>query len=108
MMNTTTAKGGGMSDTPRTEKSISEGYRFTGDDGVREFVPADFARQLERELNEARAQNAKLVSDIYAHEHINTQMIFQKQQYRDALEEIAMAGTVAWARKRADRALEGK
>jgi hypothetical protein len=50
-----------MTDTPRTDRAISDGYRFTTDDGVREYVPADFARQLERELAAmtARADRAE-------------------------------------------------
>lgn len=42
-----------MNTTPRTDAAVSNGYRFTQDGGVREYVPADFARQLERELIEA-------------------------------------------------------
>lgn len=98
-----------MSDTPRTDAELmGPATPFPGLDDCMQTVPASVARQLERELTEARAQNAKLVSDIYAHEHINTQMIFEKQEYRTALEEITHAGTVAWARRRAERALDGK
>ena len=46
-----------MSDTPRTEIQISSGYRFTEETGVREYVPANFARELERE-------NAKLREEL--------------------------------------------
>lgn len=37
-------------DTPRTNQAIV---------GLKVFVPADFARELERELNEAHAENEK-------------------------------------------------
>lgn len=44
-----------MSDTPRTDTAISGGYRFTTDDGVREYIPATFARELERENSRLRS-----------------------------------------------------
>lgn len=40
-----------MSKTPRTDAECYDVH----DDGVKSMVPADFARTLERELNEARA-----------------------------------------------------
>jgi hypothetical protein len=43
-----------MSDTPRTDAAISS---ECGEDGVSfEYVPADFARQLERELDKRERQ----------------------------------------------------
>lgn len=38
-----------MSNTPRTDAAIKEGRDYWG-----EYVDPDFARQLERELNQAR------------------------------------------------------
>ena len=49
-----------MSDTPRTD---AQGYG----DGRHPYVPADFARQLERELDQARQQNefhAKMDAEV--------------------------------------------
>lgn len=43
-----------MSDTPRTDSEVPNGYRFSTDDGVREYVTADFARRLEIELAAAQ------------------------------------------------------
>ena len=42
-----------MSDTPRTDEAITYKYESDGRDWEH-VVPADFARHLERELNEAR------------------------------------------------------
>lgn len=78
-----------MSDTPRTEIQISSGYRFTEETGVREYVPANFARELERELsrekgqwqleansaNRYKAENVKLheaIRDLVIGDHMNT------------------------------------
>lgn len=48
-----------MSDTPRTDaEAAAEGSRF-GTTVLNDCVGADFARQLERELAEARVANAR-------------------------------------------------
>jgi hypothetical protein len=54
-----------MSDTPRTDEML-EWVRPCGDDSGppnEQYVSSDFARQLERELNDAKAENAKLRKD---------------------------------------------
>jgi len=44
-----------MSDTPQTDAHSPASYTIIRPDGVRtDYVPADFARKLERERNEAR------------------------------------------------------
>ena len=57
-----------MSDTPRTDKEICE-FAPTADphyEGPIEWVPAWVAKELERELNESRAINAKLEEALIA------------------------------------------
>lgn len=46
--------------------------------------PCETVRDLQREVAELRAQNAKLASDITAHEHINRQLVADKRRL-DAL-----------------------
>lgn len=45
-----------MSDTPRTDAKIRDHVSIYENLGLTDFVDADFARQLERELAEARAE----------------------------------------------------
>ena len=46
-----------MSDTPETDAHSPASYAIIRPDGVRtDYVPADFARKLERERDEARMQ----------------------------------------------------
>jgi hypothetical protein len=46
-----------MSDTPETEMHTPASYAIIRPDGVRtDYVPADFARKLERERDEAQMQ----------------------------------------------------
>ena len=46
-----------MSDTPETDAHSPASYAIIRPDGVRtDYVPADFARKLERERDEARVQ----------------------------------------------------
>jgi hypothetical protein len=46
-----------LSDTPETDAHSPAGYAIIRPDGVRtDYVPADFARKLERERDEARTQ----------------------------------------------------
>lgn len=53
-------EGGRMSDTPRTEAVME----FIYDRGMTEWVPADLARQLERELNETQSLVAEITHGI--------------------------------------------
>ena len=46
-----------MSDTPETDAFMT---RIRGIDGDKHWVPADTAKRLEREGDEAREENAKL------------------------------------------------
>ena len=57
-----------MSDTPRTDAEESHGFDEHGGDQV--LVSADFARQLERELNEAKrdANNCRQIISTYCDE----------------------------------------
>lgn len=55
-----------MKDTPETDAYSPASYSIIGPNGVRtDYVPADFARQLERERDEARnlAEFAMLEAD---------------------------------------------
>lgn len=49
-----------MSDTPRTDKVA---FKFQPDPLGSDLVFANFCRELERELNEAKAENAALRED---------------------------------------------
>ena len=49
-----------MSDTPRTDKEVFPVETKYGDGGSELFIDPDFARTLERELNEARAEATRL------------------------------------------------
>ncbi len=50
-----------MSDTPETDAHSPASYAIIRPDGVRtDYVPADFARKLERERDEARALLAEM------------------------------------------------
>jgi D-hexose-6-phosphate mutarotase len=52
-----------MSDTPRTDAAIvgqSSAFNRKGESGYMTLVDVNFARQLERELNEAKKNTARL------------------------------------------------
>jgi hypothetical protein len=56
-----------MSDTPETEMHTPASYAIIRPDGVRtDYVPADFARKLERERDEARRQLAAAKESLNA------------------------------------------
>jgi hypothetical protein len=59
-----------MSDTPRTDAALKTGYRINRINGnimeVLPAVPADFSRQLERELSAANAERNNLRDRILA------------------------------------------
>lgn len=49
-----------MSDTPRTDAELVNGYRFCDAPDANRYIIANFARQLERELAAANELNAEL------------------------------------------------
>jgi hypothetical protein len=54
-----------VSDTPETDAHSPHRYSITGPDGVTtHFVPADFARGLERQRNQGRALLAEMQDAI--------------------------------------------
>jgi len=53
-----------MSDTPRTESECVTGMHMCYDQSLLEWVPAEFARELEREVNALRAMNAQVQVDL--------------------------------------------
>ena len=56
-----------MSDTPKTEMHTPASHAIIRPDGVRtDYVPADFARKLERERDEARRQLAAAKESLNA------------------------------------------
>jgi hypothetical protein len=61
-----------MSDTPETEMHSPASYAIIGPDGVRtDYVPAEFARKLERERNKAREAFAIATSNcVDAHQRL--------------------------------------
>jgi hypothetical protein len=56
-----------MSDTPETEMHTPASYAIIRPDGVRtDYVPADFARKLERDRDKARRQLAAAKESLNA------------------------------------------
>ncbi len=53
-----------MSDTPRTESECVTGLHMCYDQSLQEWVPADFARELEREITALGVMNAQLQVDL--------------------------------------------
>jgi hypothetical protein len=74
-----------MSDTPQTNSKTGKlRHWYDYDDLAHELVPADFARQLERENNELRSSNDRMFK-------INEGLLAENADLASALEEALEA-----------------
>jgi hypothetical protein len=82
-----------MSDTPRTDKAIITLEFESGMFSKLEYVTIDFARQLERELNEAKARLHDYASSVIDNreECLNQSMAFanERDEWKACAEELA-------------------
>lgn len=98
----------------RLEAAIQNGYRFSGENGDRCFVPADFAKQLLAELAPLRARIEELEAQA---ERLNTlwnasdrdkasvmELLHKRTEERDAFEQRIT--TLRTAANQAAKALE--
>jgi hypothetical protein len=95
-------EGGSMSDTPRTDdEAVDVWWNYAGKRMERpsDNVPADFARQLEREIAEARQQE-KIHFDNYASmkEHRDRLAALIERNRQDSL-----SSDIAWNKLRDER-----
>jgi len=75
-----------MSDTPETDAFMT---RIRGIDGDKHWVPADTAKRLERERDEARADAAALADKLSGLELRSTEELARMEQERNEAREIA-------------------
>jgi hypothetical protein len=87
-----------MNDTPRTDKAIVVLEFESGPISKIEAVPTDFARQLERELNEAKKEVAAANRGAKTNAHVNQELAkrsvnfaSERDEWKQCAEELKRA-----------------